>query len=135
MFGSFWTKNKNDIFKDLGEFLSAITDDIEAEVVRTNGVIIDGQKYLMKHFDDKIALYKDGALHCHNGPAVKYKDTTIQDEYWLEGKRVTKEDVDAYSRLKDENTFVKIEIEGISYKLTTKKYKELNEWVKTNSVK
>lgn len=41
--------------------------------------------------------FLDGMLHCETGPAVIYEDDR-QDEYWLEGVKVTKEQVEEHKQ-------------------------------------
>ena len=55
-----------------------------------------------KNKDQKTIYYKNGMVHNENGPAIVHKDG--KEEYWLEGRKVTKEDVTTYRQNLEDNT-------------------------------
>lgn len=86
---------------------------------------------------DRTVHYKNGALHREDGPAVVYHghdDNTRPDEYWLEGKRVTKEEMEAYRLEKVKKKLHKVSLSGETFTITGEKLNELKVWLKANSV-
>jgi hypothetical protein len=82
---------------------------------------------------NKTVYYKDGMIHNENGPAVVYKDG--KEEYWLEGSKVTKEDVESYrQKLEDEKQHY-ISLDDTSYTISGKQYRELKNILKKMSDK
>jgi hypothetical protein len=75
---------------------------------------------------EKTIYYKNGKVHREDGPAIQYHkngqmpDGTL-DEYWLEGKHVTKKDiVDLLAKQEEEREYV-IYIGEREYKIKGKK--------------
>ncbi len=80
--------------------------------------------------DEKVTFYQNGKVHREDGPAVVYKSVKNKDgkvaekkddEYWLDGKQVTKEVVDALvAKREDEKEYV-VYIGDVEYKVKGKK--------------
>lgn len=79
-----------------------------------------------KKYDDgeKVEYFLNGRLHNHNGPAIEYKDKNKESEYWLEGRKVTKEDVEKYKEDLEDKKEHYITIDGKTKVITGKQYKE-----------
>jgi hypothetical protein len=78
--------------------------------------------------DNQERYLKDGALHREDGPAlIKYgKDGKVEkEEYYLEGVKKTKEEVEAYRLDKEENKEHLVYLGDKRYRVTGKKLKEL----------
>ena len=71
--------------------------------------------------NDKTVHYKNGMLHREDGPAVVYNKEGKEDEYWLEGKRVSKEDVDKFQEKIEENKTHYLYVDNKEYKILGKK--------------
>ena len=140
MFSKNTIRRFNNIF---GNF-DALFRDIEQETgcrifphVDIPGVFEDTQLYSYSD-GDKVVHYKNGALHREDGPAVVYhnsSDNAKPDEYWLDGRRVTKEEVEAYRLDKVKKKLHKISLGGETFTITGEKLNELKDWLKVNSVK
>lgn len=72
---------------------------------------------------EKITYYLNGRVHKEDGPAVEWYGGKSKGkvEYWLEGREVTKEEVD---KLREEEE-VAVWVEGKEYLVTRKRLKEL----------
>lgn len=102
--------------------------------------VFDAPRYITRYventqaYDDgeKIETYVNGRLHNEKGPAVKYKDSTKQNnnEYWLNGRRSSKDEVDKYREKLEDEAIKYITVEGKEYKVTGKQLKEVNSKVK-----
>lgn len=105
--------------KDWGVVLPAIT--VPGVSYEDSRVYSDGETE--KHF-------KNGALHREDGPAiVKYgKDGKIVEEtYFLEGVKKTKEEVEAYHKDKEDKKEHLVYLGNKRFKITGKKLRELQE--------
>lgn len=78
-----------------------------------------------------IETYHNGRLHNEKGPAVSYKDKSKHNlnEYWLNGRKVTKDEVDAYREKKEDETPIIITIEGVEKKITGKQWKLIKAYI------
>ena len=79
-------------------------------------------------FDDgtKVEYFKNGRLHNENGPAVVYyKDS--KEEYFLEGRQVSKERIEEYKVKKEDEKIHIITIDDQDFKITGKQLKEFKE--------
>jgi mannosyltransferase OCH1-like enzyme len=78
-------------------------------------------------YDDgeKIQKFTNGILHCETGPAVVYHDEKKEDEYWLEGRLVTKEEVEKRKEEIEDNRMHSIWIDNKEFKVTGKRLREL----------
>lgn len=86
---------------------------------------------------DRTVHYKNGALHREDGPAVVYHEQNKgedRDEYWLEGRRVTKNDVESYRLEKAKKKLHKVSLGGENFTITGEKLNELKVWLKANSI-
>lgn len=70
-------------------------------IITEKYIDLDGQeltKQIIFVDSNNITIYeylnKNGKLHRLDGPAVIYSDDLDDSEYWLEGKPVTKRDID-----------------------------------------
>jgi hypothetical protein len=74
----------------------------------------------------KVEYLKNGRLHNENGPAVVYyKDS--KEEYFLEGRQVSKERIDEYKTKKEDEKIHFISIDDQDYKITGKQLREFKE--------
>lgn len=76
--------------------------------------------------DTAVTFYKNGKVHREDGPAVVYKsqgsDTNHKpNEYWLDGKQVTKEVVEALVAKTEEEKEYVIYVGDVEYKVKGKK--------------
>ena len=70
--------------------------------------------------------FKSGALHRENGPAVVYLDKSKEDEWWLEGAKVTEEEVKKYRSEKEASREHIVYLRsGTPYKITGKQLQEV----------
>ncbi len=74
----------------------------------------------------KTTYYKNGKVHREDGPAVEYhSDIKLPEgtvnEYWLEGKQVTKKDVEDLVVKKEEEKIYTIYVGEKEYKIKGKK--------------
>lgn len=75
---------------------------------------------------EKTIYYKNGKVHREDGPAIQFHkkgklpDGT-HDEYWLEGKQVTKKQLDDFASKKEEEKEYTIYIGEREYKVKGKK--------------
>lgn len=79
---------------------------------------------------DTRRYFKDGILHREDGPAViKYgKDgKAIEEQYFLEGVKKTKEEVQAYHNDKEDKKVHIVYLGEKAFKVTGKKLRELQE--------
>lgn len=77
----------------------------------------------------KTVHYKEGAMHREDGPAVIYADKSKPDEYWLDGRRSTKEEVDSYLARKNDKKLHVVFLDGHNYTITGSTLKELKIWL------
>lgn len=69
---------------------------------------------------------KEGALHREDGPAVVYLDKSKENEWWLEGRKVTEEEVKKYVAEKEEKRQHIIYLrDGQPYRITGKQLKDI----------
>lgn len=78
-------------------------------------------------YDDgeKIQKFTNGILHCETGPAVTYHNKEKEPEYWLDGRRVTKEEVDKRKEEIEDNRMHSIWIDNKEFKVSGKRLREL----------
>lgn len=83
--------------------------------------------YSSYYYDDgeKVTYYKNGIVHNETGPAITYKDTKKQPEYYLNGKQVTKADVDKLIDEKEANKVHRITVNGKVHEVKRDKLKEI----------
>lgn len=115
-FGTFTTRLFDEVFSDFDRYFvdAPVTKSKEkTDIVST---ITDSEK---------TETYKNGRLHNETGPAVVYKDKSKGSEYWLNGRQVTKEDVDVLISKAEENKKRVITIDGKDYVITEKQWKEI----------
>ncbi len=72
----------------------------------------------------KTIYYKNGMIHNENGPAVIHKDGK-ESEYWLEGRKVTKQEVDEYRQNVEDNTKHCVYVADKTYIINGKQLKTL----------
>lgn len=79
-------------------------------------------------YDDgeKIQKFTNGILHCETGPAVVYHDDKKEDEYWLDGRRVDKEDVESLKQKLEDEREHSVWIDGKEYKIKHKDFIDMN---------
>ncbi len=81
---------------------------------------------------DGIKTYYDkGKVSRLGGPAIIYDDDR-EDEYWVDGKKISKEDHDKLLQEYEDNKIHTIYIDGITKEVTGKKLKLINELLKTD---
>ena len=86
--------------------------------------VSDRRNYLKKDGVEK--HFHEGALHREDGPAVVYLDKSKQDEWWLEGEKVTEEKVKEYALQKEEKREHVVYLRGGKpYRVTGKQLKEI----------
>ena len=78
----------------------------------------------------KVEYFENGKLSRRDGPAVEYHDKTKSPEYWIDGRQVTKETVDALIQKADESRIHKIHIDDVPHTVTGKQLKFLKEELK-----
>lgn len=72
--------------------------------------------------DEKTTIYKDGKVHCEEGPAVRYKDGKV--EFWWDGRMVSADEHATYKKEKDDNKKVEVWVGKTCYVITTKQLRE-----------
>lgn len=80
---------------------------------------------------EKITYYRNGRVSRIDGPAVEYHDKEKgQDEWWLEGKLVTKELVEEEKEKIEAKRIHYLSIDGKTYNVTGDKIKIIKELLK-----
>jgi hypothetical protein len=82
----------------------------------------------IRSYDDgeKVETYKNGKLH----GVVKYHDKKKPDEYWIDGREVSKEKWDAHIQKIEDERVHEVYVDGVPYTLTGKQLKGLKEQLK-----
>jgi hypothetical protein len=82
----------------------------------------------IRTYDDgeKIETYKNGKLH----GVVKYHNSKLSDEYWIEGRQVDKEKWDSYLQKIEDDKIHEVYIDDVPHKLTGKQVRSLKEKIK-----
>jgi len=130
MFGKRFSKQYDDAFDEFPSFEELFSS--FSKVFSHNN---DDGSIQVQSDSIKKRYLKNGALHREDGPAVVYLNKSDADEYWLDGRRATKEEIDSLVKKATENQLYRVVINGVPYKLTGKKVEELKEWLKANSSK
>jgi hypothetical protein len=74
------------------------------------------------HSDGKKTIYyKNGMVHREDGPAITYNDGKQFEEYWLNGQKVTKEEVSSLREKQEEEKEYSVYIGDREYKVKGKK--------------
>jgi len=138
MFSRNTIRRFNNIFANFDTLFREIEDQTGCRSfphVDIPGVFEDSQFYSYSE-GDRTVHYKNGALHREDGPAVVYheKGGTRVDEYWLDGKRVTKEEMESYRTEKLKKKLHRVSLGGDTFTITGEKLVELKAWLKSNSV-
>lgn len=99
------------------------------------GILDEATQSYTYEDEDKVVHYKNGALHREDGPAVFYHRGGKENEYWLEGRRATKEEVELFAKEKRKKKIYSLTLDGKDYKITGEKLDELKKWLDINSSK
>lgn len=118
---------------DFTEKFNSVFDDVN--ILLRNGArkFLDENSNYSNTSNNKTVHYKDGALHREDGPAVVYSDKSKPDEYWLDGRRSTKEEVAAFLEDRNNNKRYLLTVGTELYEMTGSKLKELEGWLANNS--
>jgi hypothetical protein len=83
--------------------------------------------YSSSYYDDgeKVTYYRNGIVHNESGPAITYRDTKKEPEYWLHGRQVTKADVEKLIDEKEANKVHRITVNGKVHEVKRDKLKEI----------
>lgn len=80
--------------------------------------------------NEKTTYYINGKVSRLDGPAIEYKDEKKENEWWIDGKQTTKEEVEKeYQKLQDERIH-HITVDGRHYEVPGKRLKELKSLLK-----
>lgn len=76
------------------------------------------------HDGEKTIKMVNGMRHCEDGPAIIYDDGR-PDEFWLEGVKVTKEEVESNMQKIMDEKIHQIHIDGRTFEVTGKQLREM----------
>lgn len=121
-----------EIFNRVFGNMDAMFRDVEKEYSVSNLLPTVTLPSVKSYYSEQRTLTEDGVTtHYHNGkvsnlngPAITYEDDR-EDEYWIDGKCITKEEHDKIKAEVEDNREHVIYIDGTPKKVTGKKLKAL----------
>lgn len=93
----------------------------------------DSEMKYKKIYEDSICkrYFENGILHREDGPAVIYKDNKKPSEYWLNGIKSSKEQVEKLLNEKEDSKKYTLTLIDESFEVTGKEIRELKQYIKS----